>query len=125
MLDATSQALVYVYAREAREQADIAKVPTLDDARRIVVNVAKLPALPAAWWLRTTGFTFQARRPTKIRRRRSTEGQLLLSWQARKVSVPCENSPVVVRYHSTWRNGKGSAAAMLGQRGEPSKGRLR
>jgi hypothetical protein len=37
------QALVYVYARETREQADIAKVLTLDEARRIAVNVAKLP----------------------------------------------------------------------------------
>ena len=61
MLDASGQALVYVYARETREQADIAKVLTLDEARRIAVNVAKLPALPAAWRLRTTGFTFQAR----------------------------------------------------------------
>jgi hypothetical protein len=31
-------------------------VLTFDEARRIVVNVAKLPALPAAWRLRTTGF---------------------------------------------------------------------
>ena len=34
---------VYVYARETREQADIAKVLTLDEARRIAVNVARLP----------------------------------------------------------------------------------
>jgi hypothetical protein len=36
------QALVYVYARETREQADIAKVLTFDEARHIAVNVAKL-----------------------------------------------------------------------------------
>jgi hypothetical protein len=45
VLDASGQALVYVYARETREQADIAKVLTFDEARRIAVNVAKLPTL--------------------------------------------------------------------------------
>ena len=34
-----------VYAREAKTKADIAKVLNLDRARRIVVNVAKLPEL--------------------------------------------------------------------------------
>jgi len=45
VLDASSQALVYIYARETRQQADIAKVLTFDEAWRIAVNVAKLPAL--------------------------------------------------------------------------------
>ena len=45
VLDASGQALVYVYARETKAEADIAKVLTFDEARRIAVNVAKLPGL--------------------------------------------------------------------------------
>jgi hypothetical protein len=45
VLDANGQSLVYVYARETQAQADIAKVLTFDEARRIAVNVVKLPAL--------------------------------------------------------------------------------
>ena len=35
MKDATGQALAYVYARETRAGADIAKVLTFDEARRV------------------------------------------------------------------------------------------
>ena len=48
MVDANGQSLVYVYARETREHADIAKVLTIDEARRIAANVAKLPGLLGA-----------------------------------------------------------------------------
>jgi len=43
--DATGQALAYVYARETRTEADTAKVLTMDEARRIAANIAKLPLL--------------------------------------------------------------------------------
>ena len=45
VLDANGQALVYVYARETANEANIAGVLTFDEARRIAVNVAKLPGL--------------------------------------------------------------------------------
>ena len=45
VLDANGQALVYVYARETRAEADTAKVLTTDEARRIARNIAKMPLL--------------------------------------------------------------------------------
>jgi hypothetical protein len=53
VLDANGQALIYVYARETKAEADIAKVLTFDEARRIAVNVARLSltvlAINASW----------------------------------------------------------------------------
>ena len=43
--DANGQALVYVYSRENEAEALQAKVLTKDEARRIAVNVARLPEL--------------------------------------------------------------------------------
>ncbi len=43
--DATGQALAYVYARATKAKADTAKVLTMDEARRIASNIAKLPEL--------------------------------------------------------------------------------
>jgi len=48
VLDASGQALAYIYARETKAEADIAKVLTFDEARRIAVYVAKLPGLLGA-----------------------------------------------------------------------------
>ncbi len=44
----TQQSLAYVYARETRADADTAKVLTMDEARRIASNIAKLPTLLGA-----------------------------------------------------------------------------
>jgi hypothetical protein len=48
VLDATGQSLAYVYGRETRAAADIAHVLTMDEARRIASNIAKLPIYLAA-----------------------------------------------------------------------------
>jgi hypothetical protein len=44
--DATGQSLAYVYGRESRDDADRAKVLTMDEARRVASNIAKLPKIP-------------------------------------------------------------------------------
>jgi len=43
--DANGQSLAYVYGRETQADADIANVLTMDEARRIASNIAKLPVL--------------------------------------------------------------------------------
>jgi len=43
VLDASGQSLAYVYGRETRADADTANVLTMDEARRIASNIAKLP----------------------------------------------------------------------------------
>ena len=45
VLDANGQSLAYVYGRETKADADIANVLTMDEARRIASNIAKLPTL--------------------------------------------------------------------------------
>ena len=46
--DANGQSLAYVYGREIRADADTAHVLTMDEARRIATNMAKLPNYLAA-----------------------------------------------------------------------------
>ena len=46
VIDANGQSLAYVYSRETKDAADIAKVLTEDEARRIASNIAKLTELP-------------------------------------------------------------------------------
>jgi hypothetical protein len=43
--DANGQALAYLYSRENEDEARQAKVLTVDEARRIAVNIARLPDL--------------------------------------------------------------------------------
>jgi hypothetical protein len=44
-VDSNGQSLAYVYGRADLRDAQIAKVLTLDEARRIASNIAKLPSL--------------------------------------------------------------------------------
>ena len=44
-MDANGQALAYVYGHVNAHDAGIAKALTLDEARRIAANIAKLPSL--------------------------------------------------------------------------------
>ena len=44
VLDANGQSLAYVYGRETRAETDIAHVLTMDEARRIASNIARLPS---------------------------------------------------------------------------------
>jgi len=43
--DATGQSLAYVYGRETQADAATTKVLTIDEARRVASNIAKLPKL--------------------------------------------------------------------------------
>jgi hypothetical protein len=43
--DANGQALAYLYSRENEDEARQAKVLTADEARRIAINIARLPEL--------------------------------------------------------------------------------
>jgi hypothetical protein len=46
VVDANGQSLAYFYARDNDHDASIAKVLTMDEARRMASNFAKLPELP-------------------------------------------------------------------------------
>ena len=45
IVDSNGQALAYVYGHADERDAQVAKALTLDEARRIAANIAKLPAL--------------------------------------------------------------------------------
>jgi hypothetical protein len=43
--DANGQALAYLYSRDKEDEARQAKMLTKDEARRIAINIARLPEL--------------------------------------------------------------------------------
>ena len=47
IVDANGQSLAYVYGHADQRDAQVAKALTLDEARRIASNIAKLPKLIA------------------------------------------------------------------------------
>ena len=58
--DANDQSLAYVYGRETKADADIANVLTMDEARRIASNIAKVltPDDTGANWQLRAEWTF-------------------------------------------------------------------
>ena len=46
IVDANGQSLAYVYGHADPRDAQVAKALTLDEARRIASDIAKLPTLP-------------------------------------------------------------------------------
>ena len=44
-MDSNGQSLAYVYGHADEHDAQVANAPTLDEARRIASNIAKLPTL--------------------------------------------------------------------------------
>ena len=57
VLDANNQSLAYVYGRETKAAADIANVLTMDEARRVASNIAKLPKLLGKGYVRQRTIT--------------------------------------------------------------------
>jgi hypothetical protein len=55
--DAHGQSLTYVYGRETKTDADIAHVLTMDEARRIASNIAKLAIYLAVGGILVVGFS--------------------------------------------------------------------
>jgi hypothetical protein len=45
VVDANKQAIAYLYGHADKRDAEIAKSMTLDEARRVAANIAKLPKL--------------------------------------------------------------------------------
>jgi hypothetical protein len=45
VVDSNGQAIAYVYGHTDKRDAETAKALTLDEARRIAANIAKLPSL--------------------------------------------------------------------------------
>ena len=43
--DANGQSIAYIYSRENEDEARQAKVLTKDEARRVAINIARLPEL--------------------------------------------------------------------------------
>ena len=43
--DASGQSIAYIYSRENEDEARQAKVLTKDEARRVAINIARLPEL--------------------------------------------------------------------------------
>jgi hypothetical protein len=76
---ANGQALAYVYSRENEAEALQAKMLTKDEARRIAVNVARLPELLGSWTA--------TREPAPPLRSpgRNGRGPLSPKWRKRKI----------------------------------------
>ena len=50
IVDANGQSLAYVYGHADQRDAQVAEALTLDEARRIASNIAKLPKIDCGFW---------------------------------------------------------------------------